>query len=399
MNRPEIEKGPGGANGGGTRPAGRSAPAEAHAESPADTPGSRAAAAGAPASPAGAPPIFALRGLSFGYGGPFRLEVGELLVSAGERLAIVGHNGSGKTTLLRILAGLESAQTAVSHSRPAGERLGFLKQDPYLFGDTVAGNLAYPLKMRRLPADEVRQRVDAMLQLIGLEGTAARPAHRLSGGERKRVALGRVLIAEPEVLLLDEPDAYLDRHSQDVVEQILDHTRATLILTTHDLRFAHRVALRVVHLREGRISTGLPANVLAGEGRGDMMLTRGGLTLHLGRPLAAGEGGSAPPDSGAARQEGAGPPRGSGGTPRPLRVALDPRSLVLSRAPLDSSMLNHFCGRVRATHDQNGSVWVEVALGPETLTAIISRDSYEHLGLNLNQEVWISFKAHAVEIL
>jgi molybdopterin-binding protein len=375
VNRPEIEKGPGGANGGGTLPAGRSAPAEAHAESPADTPGSRAAAASAPASPAVAPPIFALRNLSFSYGGPFRLEVDELLVSAGERLAIVGHNGSGKTTLLRVLAGLESAQTTVPLTRPRGERVGFLKQDPYLFGDSVAGNLAYPLKMRRLPADEVRRRVDAMLLLIGLEGTAARPAHKLSGGERKRVALGRVLVSEPDMLLLDEPDAYLDRHSQDVVEQILDHTRATLILTTHDLRFAHRVAQQVVHLREGRISTGLPANVLAGEVRDGMMVTWGGLTLHLGRP-PAGEAAA-----------------------RPVRVALDPRSLVLSRAPLDSSMLNHFCGRVRATHDQNGSVWVEVALGPETLTAIISRESYEHLGLNLNQEVWISFKAHAVEIL
>jgi len=333
---------------------------------------SGAGPAGSPAPAGGSslPSLFSVRNLSFGYGGAFRLAIEELTIGAGERVAVVGHNGSGKTTLLRILAGLEQTGAACLRALPA-KRAGFLKQDPYLFDESVARNLAYPLSVRRISGRAARERVAAMLAGVGLADAADRSASQLSGGERKRLALGRVLIADPDVLLLDEPDAHLDPHSLAVIERVLQETRATLVLTTHDLPFAHRTASRVLHLRDGRIAPGLPLNVLEGVGQGARLRSGGGLEIHASAPIPPGL----------------------------VRVALDPRSLVLSRLPLDSSMRNAFPGRVTGAHDENGSVWLEIACAGERLTAIVSRESYVKLALNLNEPVFVSFKAHAVEIL
>lgn len=328
-------------------------------------------------------PLFALRDLEYRFPGGFRLALERLTIERGERLAIIGHNGSGKTTLLRLLARLEEPASAALFVRPDSARIGFLKQDPYLFDDDVAGNLSYPLRVRRVPAGEIGARVSAMLDKIGLTALASRSARRLSGGEQKRLALGRVLMSEPEALLLDEPDAFLDRHSQEVIERILAGTKAAWVVTTHDLRFAHRVARRIVPLREGRLAYSLPVNVLQGDLRGETVVTPTGLEIHLGGAQVADSGGVT----------------SSGEGTRPIRFSLDPNSLVLSREAFASSMRNSFAGRVSAVHDERDSIWVEIDVRSERLTAIISRESYERLGLNVNQDIRVSFKAHAVEVL
>jgi molybdopterin-binding protein len=200
----------------------------------------------------------------------------------------------------------------------------------------------------------------------------------LSGGERKRVALGRALIAEPELLLLDEPDAHLDRASRRVIESLLRGLPGTLVFTTHDLRFAHRLADEFLHLRDGRVVAGMPENVFAGcvlpmtEDPGISRIeTSGGIVLRAQGRFAPG----------------------------PARVAIDPRHLVVSREPLASSMLNHFTGRVTSAHEDDRGIWLEAALGGEQLTAVISRSSYERLGLNLGCAVVVSCKVSAVEVL
>lgn len=329
----------------------------------------------------------------------FRLAIRQLDITRGERLAIVGHNGSGKSTLLRLLAHLEEPDRATEFLRPEGASIGVLKQDPYLFDTDVAGNLAYPLRMRPTPAPQVRARVAAMLATIGLEAFGTHPARNLSGGERKRLALGRALISEPEILLLDEPDAFLDRHSQDVVERILESAAATWVLTTHDLRFAHRVAKRIVALRDGRLASTLPVNTLTGEWRDGAVVTSGGLTIHPGETHAdANANADANADAAADAPADAHAGGGMHAQGR-ARLSLDPNALVLSREAFDSSMRNSFGGRVRAVHEERGSIWVEIDAAGERLTAIVSRESYERLGLNVNQEIRVSFKAHAVEVL
>ena len=314
----------------------------------------------------------------------FTLSIDAFTLAPGEKVAVVGPNGSGKTTLLRVLGLLEAPDrcgrflyrgSAARTGPVRRDRPGLLKQRPYLFNGSVRHNLGYALRMRGLRADAQQPRVDAMLELIDLKAHADRSVHHLSGGEQKRLALGRILIGEPEVLLLDEPTAHLDHGSARMIEQALAASRAALVLATHDLRLAHRIAPRVLNLKAGQLAPGLPENILAGRRSGDDLLTAGGLRIHLPGSEALG-----PAEGGA------------------LVVMLDPRNVVLSLEPLPSSMRNQFRGRVCAVHGQGTDVWVEIDCG-ERLTAIITRESYETLGLNLDREVVVSFKAHAVEVL
>ncbi len=313
----------------------------------------------------------------------FTLAIDAFTLAPGERVAIVGRNGSGKTTLLRLLAFLETPSAwdrftyrdrPYAPGRMNRNGLGFLRQQPYLFRGNVAQNLAYPLKFKGVSRREIASRVEAMLAMIDLAPLADDAARRLSGGEQKRLALGRVLIGEPQLLLLDEPIAHLDGHSRAVIERLLHGNGIPLLVTTHDLHFAHRVADRVLNLTAGRISPSLPENVLSGRRTGGVLTTGAGLEIHL------------PPET--AMQNGN----------ENLMVMLDPRSLVISPEPLTSSMRNCFRGRVCSIREQGGNVWLEIDCG-ERLTAIVSRASYEELALNLNREVAVSFKANAVEVL
>jgi molybdopterin-binding protein len=346
--------------------------------------------------------LIQVKGLRFSYGNEFTLEIDAFTLRAQSRVAIVGRNGSGKTTWLRLLAGLEQPAACEAFVRAPKIQIGFLRQNPYLFSGTVAQNLAYPLKLRRLSHEQIAVRIGAMLDRVELALLADRRCDELSGGERKRLALGRTLIGDPNVLFLDEPDAHLDRRSQRVIEMMLTGLEATVLFTTHDLRFAHRVAGEIHHLRDGRMTPGVPENILAGwagelprgardeadtlrgqptDARSELhvspdrvatsMTTPGGLRIMLAHPVPAG----------------------------PVKIAVDPTHLVLSREPFDSSMLNQLRGRIAAVHDENGNVWLEIAVADETLTAIISRSSYERLGLNLAHDVVVSFKANAVEVL
>ncbi|MCK4304687.1 MAG: ATP-binding cassette domain-containing protein [Candidatus Eisenbacteria sp.] len=386
--------------------------------------------------------LYELENLIFTRSGRFTLEIDDFSLSRGEKVAIVGQNGAGKTTLLRLLAFLEEPSSftrlmyngcAYSAGKPDRNGLGFLKQKPYLFSGTVTQNLEYPLKVRGQPRSEVRRRVHSMLELLDILPLAEASARKLSGGEQKRLALGRVLISEPELLLLDEPVAHLDSPSRAIVERILAQARTTLLLTTHDLHFAHRIAHRVLNLKAGRISPTLPENILEGRREGNLLVTPGGLQIHLppdmqlqgGQPLhneflnvdslhaGVSQAGSHHAGVSQADSRHAGVPRAdshhaeaphaSSNTPcvderETLTVMLDPRSLVLSLEPLSSSMRNHFRGRVCSIREQGNNVWLEVDCG-ETLTIIISQESYAELGINLNLEVVVSFKANAVEVL
>ncbi len=337
-------------------------------------------------------PIYDLRDLVWQRSARFRLQIDAFTLAPGEKVAIVGPNGSGKTSLLRLLALLErptrwgrfvyrgrELPRGPGQRSPGSERrgaLGFLKQQPYLFAGTVRANLAYPLRLRRVPALERDRRVEAMLALVDLTALADAPVDRLSGGEQKRLALGRVLIGNQDLLLLDEPAAHLDRRSRRVIERLLAESEASWLLATHDLHLAHRLADRVLSLKSGRLAPALPENVLEGRYEEDGLRTAGGLLIHL------------PPQEEVAR-----PDNGPAAA-----VMLDPRHVVLSLEPLESSMRNQFRGRVCAVHQHGGTVWVEVDCG-ERLTSIISRESYGNLGLNLGREVVVSFKVHAVEVL
>jgi energy-coupling factor transporter ATP-binding protein EcfA2 len=188
-------------------------------------------------------PVFALDRVSYHYQQHAALHAVSLEITAGSRVALLGANGSGKSTLLRLLDGLYFATAGelrafgavLSEAALADEashyafrrRVGLVFQNPdvQLFNPTVFDELAFGPLQLGWPEAQIRNAIDASLQQFGISHLQQRAPHRLSGGERKRVALASVLIMQPEVLLLDEPTAALDPASQSEVIRFLQESQ------------------------------------------------------------------------------------------------------------------------------------------------------------------------------
>lgn len=195
------------------------------------------------------------------------LAVEDLAVESGEILVVLGPTGAGKSTLLRVLHLIE--RPAAGSVRWHGEavswppalalrrRATMAFQDPLLFHGTVADNVEFALRLRRLPRTRRVDRVRAALAALGIANLAERPAHTLSGGEAQRTALARALVIEPELLLLDEPLAALDAPIRELLRRelraLLKARGTTCVFVTHDQDEAWALADRVAVLNHGRI--------------------------------------------------------------------------------------------------------------------------------------------------
>ena len=186
-----------------------------------------------------------------------------LTIQRGEIVALTGPSGSGKTTLLRCIAGLEvmAAGTILLNNnditnRPAHKRqIGLVFQDNQLFPHlNVSQNVGYSLKIQRVAKQTIATKVHEALELVGLSHLADRSITNLSGGEAKRIAVARALVAEPEVLLLDEPLNGLDNelHSRllEDLRALLTARGTTTLHVTHDHAEAATIAHRVLDLRQ-----------------------------------------------------------------------------------------------------------------------------------------------------
>jgi len=230
-------------------------------------------------------PLFQLRGVSFHYETVRAIDGVSLDIEVGTRVALLGANGSGKSTLLRLLDGLSFPGAGsiafrgqlLTEQQFAGDRfafdfhrrvgLVFQNPDVQLFNPTVFDEVAFgPLQMR-WSKSEIVSRVGAMLESMEIAHLKDRPPHRLSGGEKKRVALASVLVLDPEVLLLDEPTAALDPRSQSQIIDLLigwGDGGKTVITATHDLGLVEDIADHCVILQSGKIAAaGDPAELLA----------------------------------------------------------------------------------------------------------------------------------------
>lgn len=201
-------------------------------------------------------------------------------VDTGETVCLLGASGSGKSTLLRIIAGLEGADTGsisfnnidITSTPPHLRDFGLVFQDYALFPHlNVTENVAFGLKMRRLPHDEMVQRVANSLELVNLSQFGTRKVTDLSGGEQQRVALARALATRPRLLMFDEPLGALDRTlREDLLNElrsILHHTNIPAIYVTHDQEEAFTIADRVLILHNGEIvREGNPVDVWADPG-------------------------------------------------------------------------------------------------------------------------------------
>src|SRR5690606_34321717 len=188
-----------------------------------------------------------------------------ITVEDGELVCLLGPSGSGKSTLLRMIGGFEKPTAGsitidgeeIVHLPPERRPTGMVFQSHALWTHmNVHKNLAFGLKLRRLPAGEIKDRVEAVLELVGLAGYGTRLTHQLSGGQQQRVALARSLVLEPKILLLDEPFASLDQHLRErlreEVRDIQQRLKITTLFVTHAQDEALAVSDRIVVMRDGR---------------------------------------------------------------------------------------------------------------------------------------------------
>lgn len=189
-----------------------------------------------------------------------------LTINPGETLGIVGPSGCGKTTTLRTVAGFETptqgrvrfADDDVTTVPPEQRNVGLVFQSYALFENmTVRQNVEFGLKMRNVPADERRARVDQLLQMLDIDTMADRDPATLSGGQQQRVGLARALAIEPRVLLLDEPmtglDAQLKTRLQEEIGALLDSIDVTSLYVTHDQSEAMVMCDRIAVMNEGSL--------------------------------------------------------------------------------------------------------------------------------------------------
>ncbi|MEQ1769486.1 MAG: ABC transporter ATP-binding protein [Devosia sp.] len=189
-----------------------------------------------------------------------------LTVGDGELVCLLGPSGSGKSTLLRMIAGFETPTGGViridgddvTNAPPEKRPTGMVFQSHALWTHmNVFNNLAFGLKLRRLAASDIKQRVEAILELVGRPGYGTRQTHQLSGGQQQRVALARSLVLEPKILLLDEPFASLDQHLRErlreEVRDIQQRLKITTLFVTHGQDEALAMADRIVVMRDGKM--------------------------------------------------------------------------------------------------------------------------------------------------
>jgi tungstate transport system ATP-binding protein len=211
--------------------------------------------------------MYRLQSIRKRYGSNVALDIEELTIAEGRLYTLTGANGAGKSTLLSILAFL--APPTSGEIFYAGKRVDrdhgsveeyrrkvtLLHQSPYLFGGSVDDNVAFGLKVRGIRGEEQRRRIDEALDVVGLRGFRDRKTRELSGGEAQRVAIARALALKPEVLLLDEPLANIDRETTGLLETVIASLPAqgtTVVMTTHDPDHPGRLNGESIFLEGGR---------------------------------------------------------------------------------------------------------------------------------------------------
>ena len=346
------------------------------------------------------------------YGRRHVLKNVNLKIQRGEVFALIGPTGAGKTTLLRLLDLLELPASGkvyfdgidVTCSKglrlEARRRMSFVQQKPIVFTMSVYDNLACGLRWRQEKNETIQQKVEGVLELIGMADYRDRSAKTLSGGETQRVAIGRALVTEPEVLLLDEPTANLDPISISKIEEVLAHVmgehKITVVMATHDMSQGQRLAGRIGVLIDGEIlQVGNPKevftlprsrevaefvgveNILAGtvvdkdDNLATVMVDMISSTIQAVSDCEVGE---------------------------KIHILIRPEDITLTPSEGLSSARNIFAGKIARVTAIGPLVRIEVDCG-FSLLCLVTKRSAEELNLTIGDVVYASFKASAIRTI
>ena len=349
--------------------------------------------------------ISELKSITKTYGNRKVVDNVDLQIHKSEILALIGPNGSGKTTLLKMLAFLESPTSG--ELKFQGEKVDFKNteemrmqstlvfQKTTLFSTSVYNNIAYGLKMRKIPKENREKEVRKALDLVKLEGFEKRPALNLSGGEQQRVAIARALILKTNLLLLDEPTANLDPKNARIVEEVIDNVnreqKTTIIIATHNMFQAKKLPHRIALIDEGKITeVGTPTEVF---GKLSKNLARFAAVVNTFTGTAsATSAGTAMVDIGNNVQVEVTAQRIGEAS-----IFVNPQDIILSKRAITSSARNVFKGKIVEIKDLKTLVKLRVDVG-KSFTVQITKRAFNEMKLNLNAKVYITFKASSVQV-
>ncbi|NQT58810.1 MAG: ATP-binding cassette domain-containing protein [Bacteroidetes bacterium] len=303
------------------------------------------------------------------------LAISEIQILSGSVTAILGGNGTGKTTLLKLIGGiLDSDSGRITF--PNNETTLYIHQNPYLLKGSVEQNIRLLLKKPLMVNKKTVEsgRIGNVLSRMGLDGYEKRQVHKLSGGEKKRAAIVCALLADRDIILMDEPTAHLDEQSILQLEELVNDLRnrgKTVVLATHDQAFAYRLADEVWQLEHG-VPVMFDYNYLHGNiSRTDEYFSYfscGGAELKVV------------------------PAQGSITT-----AVIDSKDIIISRHPIDSSAQNTHTGIVIHIEERESTVLLEVDCG-FTIRSSITRRSLDTLEIKKGTEVFVIFKTSAVRL-
>ncbi|MCK5581411.1 MAG: ABC transporter ATP-binding protein [Candidatus Omnitrophica bacterium] len=321
----------------------------------------------------------------------FTLKIEKCCFIKGKIYSLVGPNGCGKSTFLNILSFLDKPLEGkisfkgktVDNSNPREvvslrRQIGYFLQNTYLFNMSVYDNVAYGLKLRKIPESEIRRRAGSMLATLSLSHISDKHVRRLSGGEAQKVALARTLVLDTDVLLLDEPTSNVDKNSTRVIEEVVlalnKERQTTVFVATHSFDQAYRLSHNVVSMINGGIKEISCENVFSGvlvKEENDLYALK--LTDTVVLKLVYCEN-------------------------KLVTVVVDPKDIVLSLEQFDSSACNSFSGKINKIEEVNGFLRVFVDVGV-IFCAVVTQASFHRLQLNIGRKIWVTFKVASVKVL
>jgi len=333
-----------------------------------------------------------------------------LRIDRGAVFALIGPTGAGKTTLLRLLDLIDTpaegeifldgtkVTTTEKVRLEARRRMAFVLQKPVVFNMSVYDNVACALRWRGMPRRQVHERVEHILERVGLTEYGKRHARTLSGGEMQRVAIARAIVTGPELLLLDEPTANLDPVSasriEDLIAGIIKHDVMTVVMATHDMLQGQRLADRISVLVDGEIlQTGDPRDVFNSP-RNRQIAEFVGVENILDGVVASNEGEMATIDiNGTLIEAVTGYPVGE-----EVSVCMRPEDITVALSKYSSSARNSLAGEVTWAVDTGPLTRVEIDCG-FPLVALVTRRSAEELGLKKGRQVYATFKVVSMHVI